>query len=156
MKSAIYSLILFCLLASAASSQPSFQSIDTLLIKNFEAVSLKDSAYYLSLLNLKKIMPSKGIRNRSDSLKVLKPFTDAFSDMAAELREFAGTDDVEVKYESYSSGNTSYYDTRATGKLLIHVNLLINNTFTVKVPFVIMADKGMFTIEHPMMVMFAE
>lgn len=156
MKSGIYSLLILCLLVSGSRAQPAFRSIDTLLMKNFEAVSLRDSSYYLSLLNLKKILPAKGIKSKSDSLKVLKPFTDAFSQMVAELREFAGSDDIEVKYESYTSSNTGYYDSKATGKLLLQVSLLINNTFTVKVPFFVMADNGIFTIEHPMMVMFAE
>lgn len=156
MKSVIYSFILLCLMASASRAQQTFHSIDTLLMKNFEAVGQKDSAYYVSLLNLKKIMPAKGIKSRSDSLKVLKPFTDAFFEMAAELREFAGSDDIEVKYESYTSTNTAYYDTRVKGKIMAQVSLLINNTFTVKVPFMIAADNGTYTIEHPMMVMFSE
>ncbi len=156
MKSVIYSLILFCLLAPASRAQPTFRSIDTLLMKNFEAVSLKDSAYYLSLLNLPAISQGKKLKNKSDSLKLLKPFTDAFSDMSKELRDFAGSDDIEVKYESYTSANTAYYDSKVKGKIMVQVSLLINNTFTVKVPFFLMGNDGVYTIEQPMLVMFAE
>lgn len=156
MKSGIYSLVLFCLLAFASPAQPTFKSIDTLLMKNFEAVSLLDSSYYLSLLNFPAISKGKKLKDASDTLKLVKPFTDAFSQMSAELRDVAGNDDIEVKYESYTSSNTAYYDSKATGKLLLQVSLLINNTFTVKVPFFVMAHQGIFTIEQPMMVMFAE
>lgn len=157
MKSILYSFFFCCLMAASLRVQPSFRSMDTLLMKNFETVGVRDSVAYLSLLNLKTIIgPSKKMKSHADSLRELKPYTDAFSQMATELREFAGTDDIEVKYDSYTSGNTAYYDTKASGKLLLQVTLLINNTFTVKVPFFVMADKGRFTIEHPMMVMFAE
>jgi hypothetical protein len=156
MKSGIYSLILFCLLASASPAQPMFKSIDSLLTKNFEAVSLRDSAYYLSLLNLPAISQGKKLKNRSDSLKLVKPFTDAFSEMSKELRDFAGSDDVEVKYESYTSANTPYYDSKVNGRIMIQVSLLINNTFTVKLPFFVMGNEGVYTIEHPMLVMFSE
>lgn len=156
MRFAIHSFILFCLLASASKAQPTFKSIDSLLIKNFEAVSLKDSSYYISLLNIPVISKDTKLKTKSDSIKLLKPFTDAFSDMATELREYAGTDDIEVKYESYTSSNTAYYDTKVKGKIMIQVNLLINNTFTVKVPFFVMGNEGIYTIEHPMLVMFAE
>jgi hypothetical protein len=156
MRFAIHSLILFCLLASASIAQPTFKSIDSLLIKNFEAVSLKDSSYYISLLNIPAISKDVKLKTKSDSVKLLKPFTDAFSDMVTELREFAGTDDIEVKYESYTSSNTAYYDTKVKGKIMIQVSLLINNTFTVKVPFFVMGNEGVYTIEHPMPVMFGE
>ncbi len=156
MRFAIHSLILFCLLASASMAQPTFKSIDSLLIKNFEAVSLKDSSYYMSLLNIPAIVRDTKLKTKSDTVKLLKPFTDAFFDMVAELREFAGTDDIEVKYESYTSSNTAYYDTKVKGKIMIQVSLLINNTFTVKVPFFVMGNEGIYTIEQPMMVMFAE
>lgn len=156
MKSGIYSLIFFCLLAFASPAQRTFNSIDSLLTKNFEAVSLKDSAYYLSLLNISAIAKDKKLKNKSDTLKLVKPFTDAFSDMSKELRDFAGSDDIEVKYESYTSSNTAYYDSKVKGKIMIQVNLLINNTFTVKVPFFVMGNEGVYTIEHPMLVMFAE
>lgn len=137
-------------------AQPTFKSIDSLLIKNFEAVSLKDSSYYMSLLNIPAIVRDTKLKTKSDTVKLLKPFTDAFFDMVAELREFAGTDDIEVKYESYTSSNTAYYDTKVKGKIMIQVSLLINNTFTVKVPFFVMGNEGIYTIEQPMMVMFAE
>jgi len=133
-----------------------FKSIDSLLTKNFEAVSLRDSAYYLSLLNLPAISQGKKLKNRSDSLKLVKPFTDAFSEMSKELRDFAGSDDVEVKYESYTSANTPYYDSKVKGRIMIQVSLLINNTFTVKLPFFVMGNEGVYTIEHPMLVMFSE
>lgn len=156
MKSGIHSLILFCLLASVSPAQPAFKSIDSLLMKNFEAVSLKDSVYYLSLLNLPAIAKDKKLKNKSDTLKLVKPFTDAFSEMSRELRDFAGNEDIEVKYESYTSSNTAYYDSKVKGKIMIQVNLLINNTFTVKVPFFVMGNEGIYTIEEPMLVMFAE
>lgn len=152
-----YSLLLYGLMVMATTqAQPAFRSIDTLLFKNFEAVDARDSVYYLSLLHVKKIIPAKGVKNHSDSLKCLKPFFDRFSEMVAELQDLAGSTEIEVKYESYTSGNTPEYDARLNGKLLLQVTLLINNTFTVKVPMVIVAQNGIYTIEYPMMVMFAD
>lgn len=156
MRYALYSLIAICLITAKTHAQPAFRNMDSLLTKNFEAVSLRDSAYYLSMLNLEAILPAKKLRTRNDSLKFLRPFTEAFTQMSAELREFAGSEEMEVKYESYTSSNTAYYDAHSTGKLLLQVSLLINNTFTVKVPFFVMANQGRFTIEQPMLVMFAE
>lgn len=156
MKPAKYSLILFCVWASMSYAQPTFRSIDTLLMKNFEAVNLKDSVYYISLLNMPVLSKGKNMKHKSDSLKVVKPFMGSFSDMIRELRDFGGTDDIELKYESYKSSNTAEYDAKVHGKILLQVNLLINNTFTVTVPFFIMGYNGTYAIEQPMMVMFAE
>jgi hypothetical protein len=155
MKHWYYSLIC-CFIVCFSFAQPTFNSIDTLLTKNFEAVNLDDSVYYVSLLNKTAIYKSKNLKSKSDSLKPLKPFTDAFSDMINELHDFAGSADVEVKYESYTSHNTKEYDAKVTGKIMLQVNLLINNTFTVKVPFMIMGYNGSYAIENPMMVMFAD
>jgi len=151
-----YYSIIACFMACFSSAQPIFNNIDSLLTKNFEAVNLDDSVYYVSLLNKPAIYKNKNLKNKSDSLKILKPFTDAFSDMIDELRDFAGSSDAEVKYESYTSHNTKEYDAKVTGKIMLQVSLLINNTFTVKVPFMIMGYNGTYTIENPMMVMFAE
>lgn len=155
MKRWYYSLIAF-FITCFSFAQPSFNSIDTLLSKNFEALNADDSVYYVSLLNKPVIYKNKNLKNRSDSLKLLKPFTDAFSDMIDELRGFAGSSDVEVKYESYTSHNTKEYDAKVTGKIMLQVNLLINNTFTVTVPFMIIGYNGLYAIETPMMVMFAD
>jgi hypothetical protein len=155
MKHGYYSLIC-CFIACFSFAQPIFNSIDTLLAKNFEALNQDDSVYYVSLLNKAAIYKNKNLKNRSDSLKLLKPFTDAFSEMTDELRDFAGSPDMEVKFESYTSHNTKEYDAKVSGKILLQVNLLINNTFTVKVPFMIMGNNGSYAIENPMMVMFVD
>ena len=154
MKYLSYMLIL-CAIAPAAFSQPTFKSMDTLLTKNVEAINLKDSAYYLSLLNQPAIFKGKALKTKADSLKIVKPFLQAFSDMIEELADFAGSSDMEVKFESYRS-HSKASDDKITGRILVHVNLLINNTFTVTVPFSIAAYNGTYAIESPMMVMFAD
>ncbi|MES2131408.1 MAG: hypothetical protein V4506_03605 [Bacteroidota bacterium] len=151
-----YSFLVCCFISSASFAQPTFNSIDTLLAKNFEAVNLEDSVYYISLLNHSAIYKGKNAKNKADSLKVLKPFSEAFFDMMDELTDFAGNDDIEVKYESYKSHNTKEHDAKITGKIMLQVNLLINNTFTVTVPFMITGYNGKYAIENPMMVMFAD
>ncbi len=156
MKHFKYILILCCFSATSFFAQPTFTSIDSLLTKNFDAVNLQDSAYYMSLLNHQGIFKDRKIKTKADSLDVLKPFSDAFSDMIDELIDFAGNDDIEVKYESYDPLNSREFNAKVTGKIIVHVKLVINNTFTVKVPFTIMAYSGLYTIENPMMVMFAD
>lgn len=151
-----YSFSVCCFISSVIVAQPTFNSIDTLLTKNFEAVNLEDSVQYIALLNHSAIYKGKTIKTKADSLKVLKPFSEAFFDMIDELVDFAGNDDIEVKFESYKSHNTKEYDAKVTGKIMLQVNLLINNTFTVTVPFMVSAYNGKYAIENPMMVMFAD
>jgi len=145
-----------CCFSSTVFSQPAFTNIDTLLTRNFEAVNLRNVAAYHSLLNTPVIFKSKLSKTKADSVVVLKPFTEAFAEMIRELTDFAGSDDIEVRYENYEPMNTKEYNSKVRGKIIVHVNLVINNTFTVKVPFVIMAYNGTYAIEQPMMVMFAE
>lgn len=155
MKRSKYIFILWCF-SSTLFSQSAFKNIDTLLTRNFESVNLKNEMTYLTLINKEAVFKGKTAKTKADSSAVLKPFSDAFEDMVKELTDFAGINEIEVKYENYEPLNTNYYNSKVTGKIIVNVNLVINNTFTVKAPFAIMADKGTYTIEHPMMVMFAE
>ncbi len=148
--------VIGCFVNSFSFAQLTFASIDTLLAKNFEAVNMEDSTYYFSLLNTPAIYKGKKLKNKSDSLRVLAPFSEAFFEMIDELTEFAGNDDITVKVESYKSHNTKAFDAKVTGKLLVDVNLLINDTFTITVPFIINAYNGVYAIENPMMVMFED
>lgn len=135
-------------------SQPTFNSIDSLLYQNFNAVNLNDSALYVSLLNYPNIYSEKNLKSKSDSIQILKPFTNAFNDLVSELSEMAGTPDFNIKYDSYELLGKRNVNQGTNEKLKINVKLLINNNFTVKIPFYIFSNLGKYTIESPMLVMF--
>ncbi len=151
-----YIFVSFLLISSIAFSQPTFTNIDTLFTKNFNTISLKDSSLYLKVLNQSAIFNGKPVKNKSDSLLILKPFTDAYSDLIESLTEMTLSPDFTVEYSNYECLNKKLILANAEGKTPIHVNLIINNSFTVKMLFWVTAYKGVYSIETPMIPMFIE
>ena len=145
----------FILISSITFSQTTFNNLDSLLTENFEAVNKRDSVYYLSLVNQPFLFIDKNIRTQSDSLVILKPFTDAFRDLIDELSDMTSSTDFTVKYLSYEFRNKNIA-TATKGKLPLHVNLVVNDNFVVKMPIVIYTNNGQYSIESPMTIMFAE
>ncbi len=151
-----YIFVIFILISSIAFSQPTFNNIDTLFTKNFNTVSLKDSSLYLKVLNQSAIFNGKNPKNKLDSLLILKPFTDAYSDLIESLTEMTLSPEFIVEYSNYECLNKKLILANAEGKTPIHVNLIINNSFTVKMLFWVTANKGVYSIETPMIPMFVE
>jgi hypothetical protein len=151
-----YIFVIFILISSIAFSQPTFNNIDTLFTKNFNTVSLKDSSLYLKVLNQSAIFNEKNPKNKLDSLLILKPFTDAYSDLIESLTEMTLSPEFIVEYSNYECLNKKLILANAEGKTPIHVNLIINNSFTVKMLFWVTANKGVYSIETPMIPMFVE
>lgn len=148
--------VFFLFISSFAFSQTTFNNIDTLFTKNFNTVNLKDSSLYLKVLNQSVIFKDKNAKNKSDSLLVLKPFTDAYSDLIESLTEMTLSPDFTIEYSNYECLNKKLILANAEGKTPLHVNLIINNSFTVKMLFWVMADKGVYSIDTPMILMFVE
>ncbi|MBI3518688.1 MAG: hypothetical protein HY062_04960 [Bacteroidetes bacterium] len=156
MKLSNYILVCLITVSSVAFSQPSFTNIDTLLAKNIRAVNLNDSVYYLSLLNQPAIFKGKTAKTTFDSLVVLKPFTDAFSDLIESLKEMTLSPDFTVAYSDYECIDGKKLRPDAKGKTPLHVNLIINDTMLLKMLFWVNINKGLYSIETPMVPMFLE
>ena len=144
-------IVVFLVLTSISCFSQSFSNLDSLLIKNYEAVNKRDSIYYLSLINQTAIY--KNAKTKADSLAIIKPFLKAFHDVIDELTEMAMTSDFTVTYSNYEYRNKN---NTKEGRLMLHVNLIINDSFTVKMPFSINAQDGRYTIESPMLVMVVD
>ena len=151
-----YIFVSFIFISFVSFSQPTFNNIDTLFSKNFNTVALKDSSQYLKVLNHSAIFKGKSAKNKSDSLLILKPFTDAYSDLIESLTEMTLSPDFTVEYSNYECLNKKIILANAEDKTPIHVNLIINNSFTVKMLFWVTAYKGVYSIETPMIPMFVE
>ncbi len=148
--------IIFIFWAHSLISQKMFSSIDTLLFKTFKTVNDDDTIAYLSFVNLPYIFKDKNLQIKKDSILALKPFTEAFTEILDELKELAAGDEINIKYDSYDPLNSREFNATVTGKILVHVKLIVNNTFTVKIPFSIAAYNGLYTIESPFMIMFVD
>lgn len=148
-------IIIFLFLISIRTfSQTHFTSIDSLLTKNFNSVSLKDTSLYISILNQSFIFSEKKLNSKLDSMAILKPFTDAFTLLISELADMAGTPDFTVSYESFELIGKKEINLQSNDKIKVHVKLLVNTNFTIKMPFFVSINQGKYTIEAPMLVMF--
>ena len=148
-------IIIFLFLISIRTfSQTHFTSIDSLLTNNFNAVNLKDSSLYVSILNQSFIFITKNVKTKSDSIVLLKPYTDAFTHLISELADMAGTPDFTVSYESFELIGKKEINLQSNDKIKVHVKLLVNINFTIKMPFFVSINQGKYTIEAPMLVMF--
>lgn len=150
-----YIFVFLVLTSISCFSQTTFTNLDSLFIKSFDAVNKRDSVYYLSLVNQTAVFKDKKAKIRSDSTMVLKPFTEAFADLIDELMEMAASPDFVVSYQNYELRNKTMV-IPVKGKLPLHVNIVVNDNFVVKMPIVIFKDNDKYSIESPMTVMFAE
>ncbi len=149
-----YIVVFLVFLSASCFSQTIFTNLDSLFTKSYDAVNRRDSVYYLSMVNQTAVFKDKKVKTASDTLTALAPFFESFRDLVDELAELASDPDFSVKYQGYESRNINI--ATAKGKLPLHINLVINDNFTVKMPIIIYAENGQYSIQSPMAVMFAE
>ncbi len=156
MKFRNYIFVSFLILSSISFSQPFFSNIDSLLIKNVDALNKRDSIYYSSLLNHSAIFKGKTILTKQDSLIALKPFYEAFSAVIESMKEMVLSSDFTIAYSGYECLYNKMDLSKVSGKTRLKVSLILNDSFLVRMPFTIMADNGQYSIDFPMMAMFID
>ena len=156
MKFRNYIFVSFLILSTISFSQPFFSNIDSLLIKNVEALNKRDSLYYASLLNHSVIFKGKTTLTKQDSLIALKPFYEAFSSVLESMKEMVLSSDFPVAYSGYECLYNKMDLSKANGKIRLKVSLILNYSFLVRMPFTLMADNGRYSIEFPMTAMFMD
>jgi hypothetical protein len=150
-----YIFVFLVLVSSSSFSQTTFSNLDSLLSKNFQAINNRDSVSYLSLINQSAVFSGKKVKSKSDSLMVLQPFKDAFRDLMDNLADMTSGADFTVKYADYEFIHKGAR-LPENGTVRIHANMIVNNTFSLKMPMAIVIRNGQFSIESPMTVMFLE
>lgn len=151
------SIIAFFLLTSSCCfSQTSFKNIDTLLFKVFETVNLNDSSKYIGLLNQQTLFMDKKIYTKKDSLTVLTPFYDFYSDFRVSIADLASSDEFTLSYLEFVNPLKKTINPDHNGKVLLHVKLIVNETFAVTVPFKLTVRDGLYYTEDPLIAMFLE
>lgn len=151
-----YIIVFLVFLSTNCSSQTTFTSIDSLLAKNFETVNKRDSINYLSLINQQLIFKNKPSKTKTDSLLILNPFKESFNLIIESITDMTADPYFTVTYIDYECKNKKTVTAKMNGKIPVHVNILVNNTFTLKLPFIVYATNGLYSIIDPMMVMFVE
>lgn len=146
-------IFVFLVLTSTFCFSQSFSNLDSLLTKQYDALNRRDSVYYMSLINQSAIL--KKAKTKTDSLIILKPYTEAFNDVIGELAEMAMSADFTVAYAGYEFRNKNACKEKE-GRLPLHVNLIINDSFSIKMPVSIDAHKEQYTIESPLLVMIVD
>lgn len=150
MKFRNYIFVFFIIFSSVSFSQPVFSNIDSLLIKNIDALNKRDSVYFISLLNHSAIFKEKVNLTKNDSLLVLRPFTESFFETIESLKEFGLSTDVTVAYSGYETVFRKSDISKEHGKVPLKVSLILNDSFIVKLLFEVIADNGHYSLESPM------
>lgn len=148
--------IYFLFLGSLIFSQTSYNNIDTLLFKVFETVNLKDSSKYISVINTKGVFTEKKIYSKQDSLIRYQPFYESYSDFVSSIAEMAGSENFTIRYLEFSNPSQKNTETSFSGKILLHVKLLVNDSFVITCPFTLTCHNGTYTSENNLMTMFLE
>ena len=156
MKFCNYIIAFLILLSSVSFSQPVFSNIDSLLTRNVNALNLKDSVYYTNLFNPSVIFKGKHAATKTDSALILRPFTEAFSDMIESLKEMALSPDFTVAYSGYECAYKKMDLSKANGRVRLNVSLILNDSFVVRIPLDITAVNGQYSIDTPMLDLFIE
>jgi hypothetical protein len=151
-----YIIVFFIFISTHFFAQTTFKNIDTLLSKTFHTVSLKDSSQYLAVLNQPAIYKDKKVKSKLDSLELMKSYTEAYRDLYESIEDMVGSQDFTINYNEYIVSNKKQIDATSKGRILLHVKLIVNDSFTVTVPFMLTAEKGIYTTETPLMAMFLE
>lgn len=150
--------ITFCMLFTSTFgfSQTTFKNIDSLLLMVFETVNLNDSSKYIQVVNEPALFSEKRMYTPKDSSVILKPFYESYADFRESISDMAGSNDFSVKYLEFSNPLKKQLNESFHGKLLLHVKLVINETFAVTVPFKLTARNGIYSSEDPLAAMFLE
>lgn len=135
-------------------SQKSFSNLDSLLRKNYKTVSKRDTNAYILLLNKDAIFKEKNVITKSDSLLILKSFKDAFKKVIESLGEMVHDNKFTVSYLEYETINKMPINNSMQGKIIVHVKLLVNSKFIIKMPFVVVKKNEKYSIENPMIILF--
>ena len=137
-------------------SQTSFQNIDTLLFKVFETVNLNDSSRYIKVVNQPALFIDKKLHTSKDSILILKPFYESYADFRESIADMVSSNEFTVTYLEFFNPFKKPLDTNFNGKVLLHVKLVVNETFAVTVPFKLTARNGLYSSEDPLAAMFLE
>lgn len=146
----------FLSLSSLVFSQSYSTNIDTLLFKVFETVDLKDSSKYIAVVNSKALFVDKKMYTKQDSLLKLQPFYRSYSDFIESIAEMSGSDKFSLKYLEFDNPSKKMINSDFTGKVLLHVKLLVNDSFVITCPFNLTCQKGIYTSENNLMTQFLE
>lgn len=151
MKYCKYIFVFLVLTSTSSFSQTTFTNLDSLLTKHYNALNKRDSIYYLTLVNQPVVF--ENAKTNADSSIILKSYMEAFNNVLEEIEEMAMKSDFTMAYSSYElkSKNNS-----KEGKLMVHVNLIINDSFMIKMPLLINKEKEQYSIESPMLVMVVD
>ncbi len=148
-------IFVFLVLTSSPAFSQSFNNLDSLLAKNFEAVNKRDSVYYLSIIDQKTLLFDKKMYYKNDSAAILNPFINAFRDLIEEFAEMTVDPNFSVTYSNYEFRNKRMTEAK-DGNISLHVILILNNNLSVKIPFNVLLRNGQYSIVSPMVVMFVE
>lgn len=148
-----YIIVFLVLISFSSFSQFLFNNLDSLLTKQYNALNQRDSVYYLSLINQPAVFINA--KTKADSLTILKPFTEAFNDVIDELAEMAMNPNFTVAYAGYEFRNKNESKGKE-GRLPLHVKLIINDSFMIKMPVFINTHKELYAIESPLLVMIVD
>lgn len=152
-----YNIIAFLLLIGSLSfSQTSFKNIDTLLFKVFESVNLNDSSKYINLVNQQALFSEKKVHTAKDSLAILTPFYDFYSDFRTSLSDLASSNEFTVTYLEFVNPLKKPITSGYNGKVMLHVKLVVNETFAITVPFKLTIREGQYFTEDPLVALFLE
>ena len=154
MKHSKHIFIFFSLISIKTFSQSTFSSLDILFNKTISAVNQKDSAMYISLLHLPSIFSEKKNYTKTDSLTLLKPYKEAFSQLVTELIAIDNKKEYIVKYDSSEVLGNKNINPKVNEKLIVQVKLSVNVTHKVKLIFFISTYQGQYFMEKPIMVGF--
>ena len=146
--------LFFILISIKTFSQSSFSSLDHLFSKTISVINQKDSSKYISILDLKSVFIGKKLYTKIDSITILKPYYEAFSQLIRELIAMDKKNDFDVKYEAYEILGKKEINPKENEKMIVQVKLLVNNTHKVKMIFFISTYLGQYFMEKPMMVGF--
>ena len=86
---------------------------------------------------------------------ILQPFLDSFSELTDNLEDMTVDPNFTVMYSDYELINRNQ-KLPENGPIRLHANMIVNNTFSVKMPMHVMVKDGLYSIDSPMMVMFLE
>lgn len=150
-----YIIVFLVLTSTSCFSQTTFSNLDSLLSKNFQTINARDSIAYLSLINQVKVFEGKKAKSSADSIFILEPFLNSFNNLIDNLVDITSSLDFTVRYEDYQMINKSA-KLPENGSIKIHVNMIVNNTFSLKMPMTIIVKNTYYLIETPMTVMFLE
>ncbi len=146
--------LFFIVINSNLFSQATNTNLDSLFTSVFKIVNQRDTNLYVSQINLNECFATYNVKSKTDSLKKINDIKQSFNILLNEFADMAFNNEPKIEYNTCEVIGFKDFVNLKNGKYRVHIAVLLNNQFIVKMPVYVLKQSNGFTIIDAIIPMF--